>query len=647
MPGQSAYDLLKRFLQISTVSLPIETKLDRILHSIAESFQSDRCLLLKPDQVRPDGLFSRVVSEKKALWVEDGASFSRANVRPDEEPFLFSAFVCLPLSDADPFQGILYLGFPKPRHFLSEEVDLLSLIARGIGEALRNVALHFEEEQTLSETSRLVQGHEESLRRLSTLYELNRILLTTVHLERILQMTLTAITLGEGLGFNRAMLFLVDETSRVLKGTMAVGPDSAEEAERIWKTLAREKGSPSEMIPQLKPLEKPSQLNLLVKGIVIPLEERECFLTRAVVEKKPFNIRVSQLREAGFQNGCRGLCRLSSEVGCNEGRLLGRSPTSYAFAVVPLWGKGRIIGVILVDNLYNQNPVKDEDIQFLSMFANQAGLAIENALLYRNLEEVHQELKEAQTFIVQQEKMAALGELSNTMAHEIKNPLTAIGGFARRLDRTIPSGSAEKRYTETIIEEVARVEKVLDHINHYTHEDSMTFHPLDLPSILEDSLSSATDEMGPGKVELIREYAEGVPQVMGDCRQLKQAFSSLIKNACESMEQKGTLVLRVYAFLRNGVSCVRLEVKDSGKGIDPENLPNVFNPFYSTKESSLGLGLPIVHKIITFHRGRIEVDNRPGEGATFMIILPAFQEGVRQFSNGIRDRSSLKLGWGS
>lgn len=99
MSGQSAYSLLRRFLEISTVSLPTETKLDQILGSIAESFQSDQCLLLQPDQVHPDGLFSRVVSEKEALWVEDGPSFSKAAVRPEEEPFVRAAFVCLPLSD--------------------------------------------------------------------------------------------------------------------------------------------------------------------------------------------------------------------------------------------------------------------------------------------------------------------------------------------------------------------------------------------------------------------------------------------------------------------------------------------------------------------------------------------------------------------
>jgi signal transduction histidine kinase len=252
-------------------------------------------------------------------------------------------------------------------------------------------------------------------------------------------------------------------------------------------------------------------------------------------------------------------------------------------------------------------------------------LAIENGLLYRNLEAVHHELEEAQAQIVHQEKMAALGELSNTVAHEIKNPLTAIGGFARRLDRTLSDSSPEKRYTQTIIQEVARLEKVLGDINHYTHEASVTYEPQDLVHILEDSLSLLSGEFVPGQIEIVKEFSDGIPKILGDYLQLKQAVSKVIKNACESMGQKGILSLRLYPFSKNGSSHVRLEVKDTGRGIDPGNLPNIFNPFYSTKETSLGLGLPIVHKIVTSHKGQIEIDNRSGEGVTFRLTFPAME----------------------
>jgi len=94
------------------------------------------------------------------------------------------------------------------------------------------------------------------------------------------------------------------------------------------------------------------------------------------------------------------------------------------------------------------------------------------------------------------------------------------------------------------------------------------------------------------------------------------------------MDGKGTLSLRVHPFSKNGSSMVRVEVEDTGSGIDPENLHNIFNPFYSTKETGLGLGLPLVYKIITSHQGQIEVDNHPGEGVRFIITLPTLERKV-------------------
>jgi signal transduction histidine kinase len=233
--------------------------------------------------------------------------------------------------------------------------------------------------------------------------------------------------------------------------------------------------------------------------------------------------------------------------------------------------------------------------------------------------------------------MVALGEMSATLAHEIKNPLTSIGGFARRLDRAIADQSQEKKYTQTIIKEVSRLEKILDDLLSCTQHESLVFKELDLRDILEESLSMVTEGIRSGGIQLVREYAEEIPKVMGDSLQLKQVFFNLINNASQAMKQKGTLSLRVRPFSKNGSPCIKVEVEDTGKGIDPENLHNIFNPFYSTKESGLGLGLPIVHKIITSHRGQIEVDNHPGRGVNFIITLPV-QEGMeKKIENAARN----------
>jgi signal transduction histidine kinase len=794
MPSlHSNYDLLKSILQLSNSSLPIPVKLNRMLQSVSEVFQPDRCLLLKPEEIGEDGFLSRVASQKKPLWAEEGSCLEKGNVLPSERDLLYPTFACIPLCHENTLRGIFYIGFSRHYTFSSQEVDLLLLIGEAMAGAIQNDHLHRKAEETVAEltalyemgktvtstlklenllqliletglktlkatggvlriedrktgelkvkcrvgeyhhnpldekiaqrvyhtqtplsfdhsgeekpslsilcapflskgktfgtlafydknsdskkfdekdfqlllmmatqmscaienalihyeTSLTAQEHEKRAKELSTLWELNKALLTTVNFDRILHLILTAITIGGGLGFNRAMLFLVNEKDHLLQGTMAVGPDSAEEAGRTWASLSHRKGALSELIVQLFP-EGSCSLNSAVKEIQISLENEECILSRTILEGRPFNIQFPQSKEGWLQTRCEKGCRLGSEVGCFWGDQLSKDPRIYSFATVPLMGKGKILGVILVDNLYNQNPITEEDLGFLSMFANQAGLAVENATLYRNLEEVHRELKETQAFLVHLEKMVALGEMSTTVAHEIKNPLTSIGGFARRLDRAIPEESQQKRYTQTIIKEVSRLEKILNDLLSYTRDESLVLKELDPRDILEESLSLVQEGTLWGGIQLVREFSEEVPRILGDPLQLKQAFFNLINNACQAiseslpdgqmetrtMKAKGILSLRVHPLSRNGSSYVKVEVEDSGKGIDPENIHNIFNPFYSTRESSLGLGLPIVHKIITSHRGQIEVDNRPGKGVKFVIMLPSSEKGKGNRING-------------
>ena len=767
-----AYELLKSIIDLSTSSIPIKAKLEQMLQTISEAFGSDQCLLLRREKIVENGFLSRLALERKPFWVDEESSYSGERIHPREKEFLRPTFVCIPLYDTTTFLGILYIGFSKKRKLAPQEIDLLLLIAKEMGEAIRNAHLLQKVEQTSSElaalhemgkaatstlkleellesivkaglkilkakggvlriedrrtkelkvqwslgsyhqnpldekiakrvlftrtpfllnhfsqdnpilsilcapllskggvlgtlafydketdpskfdesdfqllltmanqmacaienalthyeTSQLAEANERRVRQLIILWELNKALLTTVNFERIVQMTLTAITIGAGLGFNRAMLFIVNEKTRSLEGTMAVGPDNAEEAGKIWTTLSQRRESLTDLVTQLHlSFDSNSTLNSIVKGIQIPLEQQQCILSRTVLEGRPFNIQFPQAEEERLQTRCERGCHLGSEVGCYVGEHLG-DPRPYSFATVPLWGKGKVIGVILVDNLYNQNPITEQDLRVLGMFSSQAGLAIENAMLYRNLEEVHQTLKEAQTFLVHREKMAALGELSSTIAHEIRNPLVSIGGFARRLYRSIPEEAPEKRYTQTIMIEVSRLEKILSDLLNYTRDDALVFKELNLPDVLEESLSMVSEKFEDGAIELIKEFAQDLPKAMGDPQQLKQVFFSLFSNSLQAIKGKGRLSLRVHPISKNGSSLIRVEVEDTGSGIDPENLHNIFNPFYSTKESGLGLGLPLVYKIITSHRGQIEVDNHPGEGVTFIITLPATQE---------------------
>jgi signal transduction histidine kinase len=171
--------------------------------------------------------------------------------------------------------------------------------------------------------------------------------------------------------------------------------------------------------------------------------------------------------------------------------------------------------------------------------------------------------------------------------------------------------------------EVGRLERILSDLYNYTRNESVAYQECDLRHILEDTLSMISEKFDNGEIIVSKQFAENLPKINGDYHQLKQVFFNMISNSYQAMDGKGTLSIRIHPISKNGSSFIRVEMEDTGKGIDPESLHNIFNPFYSTKDGRLGLGLPIVHKIIISHQGQIEVDNYPGEGVTFIITLPA------------------------
>src|SRR4030042_2194764 len=149
------YDLLKSVVHLSNSSIPIHIKLDQMLQSISETFQSDRCLLLSPEKIIKNGFLCRLVLDKKPLWVEEGSSFQKENVLLEEKDLLCPTFACIPLYDGASSQGILYLGFSRHTTFSPQEVDLLLLIGETIQRAIRNDDIHQKAEETISELTAL------------------------------------------------------------------------------------------------------------------------------------------------------------------------------------------------------------------------------------------------------------------------------------------------------------------------------------------------------------------------------------------------------------------------------------------------------------------------------------------------------------
>ncbi len=449
----------------------------------------------------------------------------------------------------------------------------------------------------------------------SLLYEINNALLSTMKFEQILHIILTAITIGDGMGFNRAMLFLTDEGRNFLTGMMGVGPDNAEEAKEIWKFLEGKRGNLAQNLSSSSRDHSPKGTNLdeRVRGIKIPLDKEECILARTVRQQKPLNI-----DSEGDELTCKGDCELHREVNC----ALGSESQAYHFATVPLWGREGTIGVIVVDNLYTGRPITEENIELLTMFTRQAGLAIENCILYKYLEDAHLELKKAQETLLQREKLAALGEMAANVAHEIRNPLVSIGAFTRRLYQNLDNGLYEKRYAEALVKEVDRLEGILNDVLSFSKAAKVVFQKFDLNRIVEETLISMEDELKSRGIE-VEKYLDGtLPEIPCDYQQIKQVFINLLSNARDAMGGGGRLTVKTLPISQEGRDYIGIEIGDTGGGIPSAVLHNIFNPFFTTKGEGTGLGLAICHRIVDGHRGFIEVANNPGQGATFTVKLP-------------------------
>jgi len=262
-------------------------------------------------------------------------------------------------------------------------------------------------------------------------------------------------------------------------------------------------------------------------------------------------------------------------------------------------------------------------------------LATWSRTLEQRVDDKTRELEGAHKRMLLVEKMASLGKLAAVVAHEINNPLAGIGTYARLLRKKIarreeggaanPEDSESDRILAMVEEEAARCGRIVRNLLLFARSPGARFQCEDLRPMLERCVMLVQHKADLQEVEIRLEIAPDLPQVECDASQLQQVVIVLAMNAIEAMPSGGALVLR--ARPASGGGEVRLEVTDSGVGIEPEQLTHVFEPFFTTKEQGqgVGLGLAVAYGIVGRHHGQIEVDSTPGIGTTFTIRLPARQ----------------------
>lgn len=233
------------------------------------------------------------------------------------------------------------------------------------------------------------------------------------------------------------------------------------------------------------------------------------------------------------------------------------------------------------------------------------------------------ELKRSQEKLIQAEKLASLGRLTADVAHEIRNPLASIGGFAKRLSK-IASTEKEKEYADTIRCEVGKLENILRDLIAFSREARFHLERHDVESVIKDIMVIFEDLCKDQNINVDIKVREGTPRVLIDSEQVRRALANLITNAIDAMPDGGVLTVSSGMEVINNADFIYIKVSDTGVGIPEERLPYIFEPFYSTKFTGhgTGLGLSITRKVIEEHGGFIRAESTVGKGSTFSLYFP-------------------------
>jgi signal transduction histidine kinase/putative methionine-R-sulfoxide reductase with GAF domain len=403
-------------------------------------------------------------------------------------------------------------------------------------------------------------------------------LMETLDIDEILRLVLEGVT--KNIGFDRARLYLVNEKRNVLECKMAVGIDE----ERI-------------------------------KGISLRLDPEDSVVARSIFEKQPFVIpdaskdpRVNPFIKERFN--------------------------LHSLVVIPLLVRERALGAIAADFVHSNKNITKEALESLMVFAQQAGLAIHNAFMYQELKTFSRQMEEkiqkttadlskTEAQLIRSEKLAALGQLAAGIAHEIRNPLTSINILIHSITEKLPSGDSHKEDLQVIEEEIHRMNEIVDQFLRFAKPTPPLFQKAGVASIFEETLSLLRPQIEKQLVAVEKEF-QSFPNIPMDYEQIKQVILNLLLNAIQAMPKGGRLTLKSQN--SEDGQWTRISIQDSGIGIPAEDINKLFDPFFSTKEGGIGLGLSIAHRIIDQHHGKIEVESVPGEGTLFTIWLPIHKE---------------------
>ena len=282
---------------------------------------------------------------------------------------------------------------------------------------------------------------------------------------------------------------------------------------------------------------------------------------------------------------------------------------------VPVVSSGQLLGLINI-TMNGGSAIAPDTDAFLVAVANTLAAVIMRHQAETERNKFREQLSES-------EKLAALGRIAANVADEIRNPLTAIGGFARRLDKKMIEESKEKEYAAFIVAEVTRLESILRSVLSLSRGTGLRATECNLPQIGEEAVRIYEEVCRERAIVIEKSFGE-TPLVQGERERILEAIENLIANAIDAMPSGGLLTIATRKEVIKGVPYATVTVSDTGEGIKEEHLNKIFEPFFTTRVASkgVGLGLSLTKKFVEDHGGRVDVESKVGIGSTFVLYFP-------------------------
>jgi len=445
---------------------------------------------------------------------------------------------------------------------------------------------------------------------LRILSEVAAALSSSFELGQILKIILTGATASQGLGFNRTFLFLYDEEADKLRGHMAVGPSSAEEAGRIWKRLDSMRLSLSELLDahQSEAGSGTDALTSLIADLHVDLNG-DSLISSA--------------------------CKSGTWINLEKVEEIDPVTTTFVeslgtprIALVPMVSKGTLMGLLAADNYITQQPISDDAVQLLQVLANQAAVAMERAKLYdaereraELLERMNLQLAESQDQIIKIEKMSVIGELTSAVAHELRNPLTIVGGFANLLLKSNLTDE-QREYLNIISSEIKRTESVVDHVLDFSRASKNENRPVELSGLVERNLELLRGRLRQRNIEMSLSLAQEKLMVHGNPDQLSHAVYQMLKLVAEDVIPPGTAEVRTERRDERACLLIKFFCPDDGK----EKTIKALKQIFADNKASQRLTVLVAVETIKYHGGEFGLAVGNDSLPYLYIELPLIKE---------------------